>query len=61
MTKHQHSKDAALVPVRMLSDWEDYKSGQFAELAAELARQLIDHGLADGNPHAVAYARKQDG
>ncbi len=47
--------------VRMLIDWqtnvgETVKSGCAIELDADIANDLIDNGLADGNADAVAYA-----
>ncbi len=61
MAKQKQQQGNGLVAVLMLSDWAGWKAGSVAEIDAALASQLVVNGLADDNPEAVAFARKQNG
>lgn len=57
MARQKEAPELATVPVRILYDWNGYLCGQYAELPADLAKQLIASGLADDSKGAVEYAK----
>lgn len=47
-----------LKPVRLLVDYADKKSGDYAELPVSVADSLIADGQADDSAEAIAFAQQ---
>lgn len=57
MARQKEAPELGTVPVRILSEWGGYVCGQYAEVSADLAKQLIRDGIADDSKSAVEYAK----